>query len=337
MLTTFISAGSTATLMHSTKIGEGEDPGAIVANHPILGSDLHAVPMQRFSFKHGVVEDQGRRIVREYDDVALGAPGDVVGVRHQLIQPKQIAGLMSRLHDEFGLIFVNAALLDDDTTFFSQARLSAIDVGAVRGSRNAKHDTGGRDVVEGYLTFSDSYTGKRTAQVGMAHTRAICENTARAAIRESKKANIGNAIRHVGDVNAKLEGWGKAIDVAFADWRAFGEFAQVAAQTPISIGDAKGLIEVLTPAKGGEVGSRLTAKRELILSLFENGIATSGETVWDLFNGVTEYANWHAGTRNADNPIQARQNRLENLLFNGLGDWVAQAETELRQYVSLVA
>ena len=333
----FISSGYASYLNHHADIPAGSDPGKVVADHPILGSDLHAVPMQRFSFKHGVVEDAGRRIVREFDDVALGAPGDVVGVRHQLIQPKQIAGLMSRLHSEFGLTFVNAALLDDQTTFFSQAQLSAIDVGPVRGAARAKHDTNGRDVVEGYLTFSDSYTGKRTAQVGMAHTRAVCENTARAAIREARKANCGQTIRHVGDVEAKLVGWDKAIDRAFADWRRFGEFAQVAAQTPISIGDAKGLIEVLTPAKGDEVGSRLTAKRELILSLFENGIATSGETVWDLFNGVTEYANWHAGTRNADNVAQARQNRLENLLFNGLGDWVAQAETELRQYVSLVA
>lgn len=336
MLTHFISAGATSTLNHSVKIANNADPGAIIANDPILGSDLHAVPMQRFSFKHGVVEDGARRIVREFDDVALGAAGDVVGARHQLIQPKQIAAMMSRLHSEFGLVFVNAALLDDDTTFFSQARLEAIDVGTLRGARNARHDTNGRDVVEGYLTFSDSYTGKRTAQVGMAHTRAVCENTARAAQREAKKANIGNAIRHVGDVTAKLDAWGKAIDVAFADWRKFAQFAEAAASTTITLNDAKGLIEVLTPAKGDDVGSRLTTKRDLILSLFENGTGNNGETVWDLFNGVTEYANWHAGTRNADNALQARQNRLENLLFNGLGDWVAQAESELRQFVSIV-
>lgn len=333
----FISSGDTWTLANSVKIPEGADPGSVIRNDPVLGSTLHPVPMQRFSFKHGVVDDGARRIVREFDDFALGAPGDVVGVRHALIQPAQIADLMSRLHKEFGLNFTMAALLDEQTTFITQAQLGTVDLGALRTVARAKHDTNGRDLLSGYLTFSDNFIGKRTAQIGMAHTRAICENTSRAAMKEARKANIGQPIRHVGDVNAKLDAWGKAIDTQFADFKRFSEFALVAADTLISQNDARSMIEVLTPARGDDASTRLQNKRDAIFSLFDNGIGNAGATVWDLYNGVTEYANWHAGTRgNADNALAAREDRLTNLLFNGLGDWVAEAETQLRQYVSLV-
>jgi len=325
-------AGTTAPMSRfkdgAVLIPEGSDPGAVIMAHPILGSAIETVPMMCASFHPPYVQDVGdRQIVRVVDSKALG----VVGKRYKGLKIASLAGLLTKLHKEFGLSFETAMLLENDTTFLTQASLRTFDLGPLASTQRAKLDTNGRDLVKGFMTFADNFVGKRNATVGAAHTRAVCENTAAAAIAESKESLYGKPIRHTGDVDLKLDQWHKAIEDSLQALARFEEFATCAAQTKVTHSDAQGLIDLLIPVPVDASPVKAQSKRDAIYAAFDNGIGNSGRTAWDLYNGVTEYANWSAPVRGAD-PHKAR---MESILWDGLGDLVQTAETHLRMYLSL--
>lgn len=309
-------------------IPDGQDPGVVIMSHPILGSAIETVPMMCASFHPPFVLDvTDRQVVRVVDSKPLG----VVGKRYKGLKIEALAGLLSKLHKEFGISFETALLLESDTTFLTQASLRTFDLGPLASTQRAKIDTGGRDLVKGFMTFADNFVGKRNATVGAAHTRAVCENTAAAAISESKESLYGKPIRHTGDVDLKLDQWHRAIEDSLAALARFEEFANVAAGRRIAQGDAQAIIDTLIPLPLDSNPAKAQAKRDAVWTAFDNGIGNSGKTAWDLYNGVTEYTNWSAPVRGAE-PHKAR---LESILWDGLGDLVATAEQHLRVYLSL--
>ncbi len=310
-------------------IPEGADPGAVIMSDPILSSPIVAVPLMRASFKApgGFADVTDKYMVRQADDHPLG----VVGDRYRALQPKDIAAMLSTLHANFGLQFQTAMLLEDGATFLTQANLRTIDLGPLQSRRGAKRDTGGRDIVQGFLTIADNYTGKRTATAGCSSTRAVCENTAAHAMSDSAKSLFGRPIRHTGDVAGKLAQWEHAIEDAIKALGRFETFARAAVSTPITRDTAAGIVETLIPLPEGARPGKAQAKRDAIMGAFDSGMGNSGRSVWDLYNGVTEFANWSAPVKGAD----ADAARLESLLWNGLGDLVQEAENHLRVYLSL--
>lgn len=325
----YVGTGKPMARFPGIIIPEGSDPGEIIRNHPILGSEIAAVPMMRASFKSptGTADVGERYMVRVADDHPLG----VVGTRYKALQPADIADLLSKLHKAFGLQFQTAMLLEDGQTFLTQANLKQIDLGPLAASQRAKMDTGGRDLVRGFLTIADNYTGKRNATAGCAMTRAVCENTAAAAMDESGKNLYGKPIRHTGDVAGKMEAWEHAISDSLAAIDRFEAFAQTAVQVKMPHDVARAIIETLVPLPVGAGPGKAQAKRDAIFTAFDNGIGNFGKTAWDLYNGVTEWANWTAPVR-ADNGNVAR---LESILWDGLGETIQQAEQHIRVFVGL--
>jgi hypothetical protein len=311
-------------------IPHGSDPGEIIRNHRILGSAIEAVPMMRASFKAGqdFADSPRRAIVRVADDRELGT----VGGMHTLIQPGAIADLLSLLHREVGLEFETAGLFEDETTFLTQAKIGEFDLGPLATEQRAKFDTKGRDILSGYVTFVDNFTGKRCATAGMAQTRMVCGNTGRMAAKESKKAALGRAIRHQGNPTEGLKEWQDAILEAANGFKRFVTFAQASRETFMPQAVAIEIIAELVPlpAKGASP-AKAQAKRDAIFAGFDNGIGNTGKTAWDLYNGVTEWANWAAPVRGD----YGSWDRLQSVLLNGLGDTIAEAEHHIRVHVGV--
>ena len=320
----FIYSGEKAWHGTGIEIPTGTDVYDAIMSNPVLSSSIEQVPVMRPSVKAGgsmfVDVPNVYAVVRQYDDRQLGTVGD----RYCLIQPKDAAEFLSRVSKEFDAKFETAGLLRGGAQFFAQAKIGAdIDLGPLSG--------GSRDTVRRYVTFGDSYDGKRKAEIGLSSTRAVCENTIGHALSEAKSSAFFHAIRHTGDVQSKLDDVAAAIDKALDGFARFQKFAETAAATPMSMSTARDVIETLWPDSdsANARNTRVENRRLEILDLFATGTGNSGETAWHLYNGITEWLTWHAPVRTES----AQESRLFANLFGTGAEIAAQAQRQIELYL----
>lgn len=178
----------------------------------------------------------------------------------------------------------------------------------------------GNDKLKNYLMVSDGKCGNRTLEFRMVSTRVVCNNTFTIAQGE----NVASVTsKHSKTTETRLQSkfnalnWGnEMLDIVFEDFKKMQK-------AKIDKEKAEKFLEELFPVgKDGEVSTRTENTRAEVYSLFASGTGNKGKTVWDLFNGVTEYVDHKRPTRVTEGANE--QDLRFNAVFFGTGNALKQ-------------
>ncbi len=161
------------------------------------------------------------------------------------------------------------------------------------------------DAVVSYILLSHGHHGMRGISVGLTPERVVCRNTL--AIAENDRMAPALHVKHTAGLHVALERVRDIIDVAEADFRATIEQYALLARTPVSKADLRQYIKIVIGAdeRKDEDLHPVTKRRvDRIVELASSGRGNRGESLWDGYNGVTEYLSYEAG-RSADTRLRS--------------------------------
>jgi phage/plasmid-like protein (TIGR03299 family) len=227
-------------------------------------------------------------IVRDDREEGLG----VVGSGYVPAQNAHAFAVPNVLQEEHAIRYHTAGSLRGGRIVFALAQLSDVAIKRLGEKRPG-------DVIQRFLLFSNTHTGKRAMLVGLTPVRVVCKNTHAAAL--SGVASF-HKIRHVGDVAARIEEAHRVllgVEQSYAGWQ---EQMQSLADAPMNRSQMRGFSESLLVELKGVQGATAEDEREArdsaesraktvdeLCRLFESGTGNTGESRWDAFNAVTEY------------------------------------------------
>lgn len=205
---------------------------------------------------------------------------------------------------------------------------------------------GGKDEVENYLLLMNGHDGNSAFRFFQTTIRVVCSNTFRFA---EASADGGLKLSHYRQINRKLnaEDAREAVGAAQRMFLDFQETAERLAQSPTSAAEIEGVLQRLFPLpttllleapasnplllpepKREDIAPEFNIifkKRDTVRTLINQGVGNTGETRWDVLNGVSEYTDYFQGHRRL---------RAQNLLF-GNGQQMKQQTLKLLRKVHL--
>lgn len=178
------------------------------------------------------------------------------------------------------------------------------------------------DAVEKFLLFSNSHDGGGALRVMFTPIRVVCQNTLNAAIGQFNKKE-GVAIRHVGNMDSKIDAAAQALGLARKFYDAVEQSFAKMAGFKISYTQAQAVLDGIFPIKETDrqtresmVGNAGIQHKILDLSQKGRGSDLPGVkgTAWGLYNAITEYVD-HERTTTGKTPDQKAENRLRSQWF----------------------
>jgi phage/plasmid-like protein (TIGR03299 family) len=170
-----------------------------------------------------------------------------------------------------------------------------------------------QDQVDKYILLVNTHDGSGSVRALFTAVRVVCENTVNVALREGK--GQGLAVRHTGDIMAKIEQSKEIFGIAQRQFHQFEEFAKSTTRIQFDTKKLEDFTNAIIPSpKDPEVMKTTEARREKqrgkIIELFETGqgieIPNVAGTGWAAFNAVTEYLNYHRPVRGKINQEEKR-------------------------------
>jgi phage/plasmid-like protein (TIGR03299 family) len=151
------------------------------------------------------------------------------------------------------------------------------------------------DHVKNYITAINSFDGSTPLLVWFSGIRLWCQNQFRASLKE---ATNKISIRHTRNAEDKMK---EAMHILGVSIEYFKHF-EVKCKTLANKAVDKTMVEkFLTEVIGStedcskKQKSQIENKKEKVTQLFENGKGNNGSSMWDLYNGYTEYIDHHRG------------------------------------------
>lgn len=145
----------------------------------------------------------------------------------------------------------------------------------------------GGDAHTAKLNLISSHDGTKafTARCGV--TRIVCANTVKFAEAESAAALT---LYHTKRSALQIQGMNKAVEAIVQGSEAYKAQADSLRSENCDLLEAERFLAAfLAPAGTAELSTRTKNQIDAIGALAVNGKGNSGETRWDLFNGITEY------------------------------------------------
>jgi len=177
---------------------------------------------------------------------------------------------------------------------------------AIQAKLNQGFTVNGDDRTDLYITMINSHDGSSGLRVMMTPIRLFCMNQ----LSKAKKQAVENInIRHTTNSDIMLVNAMQVFGGVLSDFKLFKERAEIMANKFVDTAMVNAFLDSVVGEEIEQKGERVPAvndKRETITRLFEEGMGNKGETLWDLYNGVTEYTTHHAGRDD---------NRFESLVF----------------------
>jgi phage/plasmid-like protein (TIGR03299 family) len=151
------------------------------------------------------------------------------------------------------------------------------------------------DAVEPYLLLSNSHDGSTAIWIQFTPIRVVCSNTLSYALSRSENDRLSNRafrIRHQGNLQAKLSQAQLALDFArqrFAlatqEYQAMARYRLNQAALDLYLSE---ILNTETP--------QTTRAYPQIVANFLEGRGNKGRTLWDAYNGVTEWLDHQRGS-----------------------------------------
>lgn len=242
-----------------------------------------------------------------------------VGTGYKVIQFKEAFREMGDgLIGEGGAHIETAGILGNGAKGWMMARLPE-DI-TVEGTK-------GKDTIKRYLLIYTSHDGTAHLSVITSPVRTVCENTVAAAFAEMDAGSL--SIRHSKNAKLKMSLAASVLANANEHYKRFAESINLFASTGTSEDTVKDYLNRLIPDKAdAKHKTRSENIRAEIANLSRVGVGQDMDgvkgTLWALYNGVTEYVDYHRGTR-GDSDANRAENRLESLWFGSGAEMKAEA------------
>ena len=151
------------------------------------------------------------------------------------------------------------------------------------------------DPVEPYLLLSNSHDGSSAIWIQFTPIRVVCQNTLSYALsRRQQDQELGRAfrIRHQGDLQSKLSQAQTALDFARQKFDAATDDYKAMASYSLNQADLDFYLSLVLDTDTPQS----TRAYPQIVTNFEQGRGNHGKTLWDAYNGVTEWLDHQRGT-----------------------------------------
>ncbi|NJK58933.1 MAG: DUF932 domain-containing protein [Pleurocapsa sp. SU_5_0] len=180
------------------------------------------------------------------------------------------------------------------------------------------------DPVEPYLLLSNSHDGSSAVWIQFTPIRVVCQNTLSYALStRNKDQALGRAfrIRHQGNIESKLNQAKTALD--FARQRFSVATDEYKAMASYSLNQAD-LDLYLSLVLDTDTPQSSRAYPQIVANFLE-GRGNHGDTLWDAYNGVTEWLDYQRGTSDS--------NRLDSSWFGTSAKLRALAHSSALEFV----
>jgi phage/plasmid-like protein (TIGR03299 family) len=254
-----------------------------------------------------------------------GQPMGVVGNTYKIFQNYEMIELFENLANGHKIIFETCGALNIGETVWCMARIPDL-----------KLDIGG-DELNTYMFISNGHIGNRTLTVAGSTTRIVCQNTLTIATQEfrnrlkknggRKNPNTGYAIRHTTNMHLAIKEVEQAYASLLVDVSLTKEMFEAMMKTPVTTVMKNRFFDFIVDPTKDETDSakeiskrgetRRNNKKEELEKLYEsatNQTPASKNTVWGLYNCVTEMVDHTRQTRCAENK-EENSCRFESSMF----------------------
>lgn len=244
------------------------------------------VEKEKMFLKDGTEVDGHFCTRRADDDSQLG----VVGSDYTVLQNEDAFEWFEPLVDSGLIQIVSAGSLRGGRRVWVQAQV----VGAEEEARKG-------DVVRQHLLIAHAHDGSMNVRGDFVGQRVVCANTLRMAQSEGGELF---RIRHTRSVQQRLDYQREVVESHVDAFHKAMGIARRMAKTPV---EAEELVQYVADVFRPETEDALNNRVDQIIPLFTEGRGNVGESVWDLYQGCTEFLNWERG--------KDRDSRINSLWF----------------------
>lgn len=155
------------------------------------------------------------------------------------------------------------------------------------------------DVVIPYVCFTNTHDGTGAVQAIMSPIRVVCNNTLNLALTTAKRSW---SMRHVGDINGKIEEAREVLGLADKYMKELNVFADKLANTSLPFEKAKEIVNELFPIdkedSDREKRNMQKCRDDIMVCYFAPDILKYQNTAYGLVNAVTDWAGHKTPLRN---------------------------------------
>lgn len=178
------------------------------------------------------------------------------------------------------------------------------------------------DSVEGYVLLSNGHDGWHSLRVDLTPIRVVCWNTLSFSTGMTERGDGSKSaqgmVKHTKNWKQNLDKVIEDLNFAKTSLVSLGDVFESFAQKTITESMAEVMYEALVPDNpDAKRNTRTVNKREDLMWLFKHGAGNRGESLWDWYNGATEYADGnHEGRALGIQGVE--ENRLKSI-YQGAG------------------
>lgn len=156
------------------------------------------------------------------------------------------------------------------------------------------------DKIVRYVLLSHAHDNSLAVRAGFTDVRVVCQNTLTAA--HDSKASKLIRIKHTTNVVHNLGLVRETMDLARQGFYATMEQFRKLASKEISQRDVRRYVQIVLTGREytddeakKDLATRTRNRIDQLVNLAFNGMGNNGSTMWDAFNGITEYNTWQRG------------------------------------------
>lgn len=223
--------------------------------------------------------DDAKAIVREDTEAVLG----IVGKRYVPIQNEEVFSFLDSFVDSGDAFYKEA-------NSYKAGRVISVDLSL---TREDKHNVRVGDDIETLIRVITSHDGSEKLHAKLVMNRLVCSN---GMVRPH--TCFAFSVKHTEGAKIAIENGRELIEVARTFGAEMAEYARKMASTWMTPEVTREYVNrVLGVKKDAETATRTKNKRDAILALAVRGKGNNGRSLWDAYNGVTEYADHHISVR----------------------------------------
>ena len=226
--------------------------------------------------------DSHKSLIRSTDQKVLG----VVGSNYQPLQNSEAFSFFDFLLHDNDVSLEAAGSLREGKRVWVLAKINNLEKEVSKG-----------DSVKPYLLLSNSHDGSLAVWIQFTPIRVVCANTLSAAMRSRKQEREDNKalrIRHQGNMDNKMAIAKQSINFAKQNFEESIEQYQLMANRSIKSFEIDSYLAKIFNKESPEQAQDMKAYEQIIAN-FEKGRGNKGSTVWDAYNGVTEFLDYQRG------------------------------------------
>jgi len=216
-------------------------------------------------------------IRREDNKKSLG----VVGNNYTILQNKDSFSFLDAVVQEKGAIYSTAGSLGQGERVWMLAKIDGI----MEARKN--------DSLLKYLLLSNTHDGSGKVIIATTCLRVVCQNTLILAIKE---AGSIFKIKHTKNMGSKVADAREALGIVNTYYKNFEENLKKLTSHKMNTDGFRDYLGKVGFDADADKG-RAKGQIDELVKLFNEGKGNIGESVWDAYNSISEWTDWHRSTR----------------------------------------